>query len=88
MNRFDLLSLDKLKLESFDEYREEYYSFGDGESPTRALALACKAKRLISKAGKLFNVLRAETVRIKPKKEQGNLNSRPLVSAGSKVSGF
>lgn len=87
MNRFDLLSLNKLKLESFDEYREEYYSFNDGESPSRALALACKAKRLISKGRKLCKVLRAETVRIKPKKEKGNLKFMAS-SAGTKVSGL
>ena len=55
-----------MKLESPDENRQEDQPFSDGESPAWTLALACKAKRLVGKAGKLFDVLCTETIWIKP----------------------
>ena len=69
MNRLDLLSLHQVKLESPDENRQEYKSFSDGEPPSGTFGLACEAKRLVSKVGKLFDVRWTETVRIKPENE-------------------
>jgi len=66
MNRFDLLFLHKMELESSDENRQENQAFSDGETPARTFALAGKAKWLISKARKLLDVLWTETIRIKP----------------------
>jgi len=67
MNRFYLLSFYKMKLESFDENGQEHQSLGNRESPSGTLSFPGKAKWLVSKAWKLFDVLGAETIRIKPK---------------------
>lgn len=72
MNRINLLSFNKMKLESFDEHRKKHEPFNNGEAPTWTLSLACKAKRLVSKTGQLFDVLWAESIRIKPKKDKVN----------------
>lgn len=69
INRFDRLSLYKMKLELLDEHWQEHESFSDGESPSGTLAFACKAKRLVSQAWKLLDVFRAETIRVKPGKK-------------------
>ena len=42
-------------------------SLSDRESPCRTLSFPGKAKWLVSEAWTLFDVLRAETIRIKPK---------------------
>ena len=69
MDGFNVLSLDKVELESFHQYRQENQPFSYWQSPTRAFALSCKAKWLITKIGKLFQVVWIETIRIKPRRE-------------------
>jgi len=66
MNRFNLLSFYEMKLESFDENGQEHQSLSNRESPSGTLSFSGKAKWLVSKAWKLFDVLRAQTIRIKP----------------------
>lgn len=66
MNRFHLLTLNKMEFESSDENRKENQTFSDGESPPWTLTLACKTKWLVRKVWKLFDVLWAETIGIKP----------------------
>lgn len=67
MNRFHFLSFYKMKLESPNENGQEHQSLNDRESPSGTLSFPGKAKWLVSKAWKLFDVLRAETIRIEPK---------------------
>jgi len=67
MDRFHILSFYKMKLESFNENGQEHQSLCDRESPSGTLSFPSKAKWLVSKAWKLFDVLRAETLRIKPR---------------------
>jgi len=56
-----------MKLESSNENGQKHQSLGNRESPRRTLSFPGKAKWLESKAWKLFEILRAETIRIKPK---------------------
>ena len=66
MNRFNLLTLNKMEFETSNKNRQENQPFSDGESPSWTLTLACKTKWLVGKVWKLFDVLWAETIRIKP----------------------
>ena len=72
MNRFHFLSFNKMKLEAFNENRQEHQSLHDRESPSGTLAFSSKTKRLVGKGWKLFDVLWAEAIWIKPGK--GKLN--------------
>ena len=74
MDRFHVLSFYKIELESFNENRQEHQSLRDRESPSGTLSFSCKAEWLVSKTWKLFDVLRAEAIRIKPELKQ-NRNS-------------
>ena len=67
MDRFHVLSFYEMKLESFNENGQEHQSLSNRESPSWTLSFSGKAKWLVSKGWKLFDVLRAETIRIKPK---------------------
>ena len=67
MDRFHFLPFYKMKLESSDENGQEHQSLGNRESPSGTLSFPGKAKWLVSKAWKLFDIFRAETIRIKPK---------------------
>ena len=69
MDRFHFLSFYKMKLKSSDENGQKHQSLSNWEPPCRTLSFPSKAKWLESKAWKLFDVLRAETIRIKPKRE-------------------
>ena len=55
-----------MKLESSDENGQEHQSLRNRESPSGTLSFPSKAKWLVSKAWQLFDVFRAETIRIKP----------------------
>ena len=75
MNRFNFLSLNEMKLEAFDENREEYQAFSDRKTPSWALALSSKAERLVSHAWNLLDVFLTETIRIKPEKDTWDMLS-------------
>ena len=66
IDRFHFLSFYKLKLEAFNENRQEHQSLRDRESPCGALASSSKSKRLVSEVWKLFDILWAEAIWIKP----------------------
>ena len=68
MNGLNFLSVNEMKLEAFDENREKYQAFSDRKTPSWALTLSSKAKRLISHAWNLLDVFWTETIRIKPDK--------------------
>ena len=75
MNRFNFLSLNEMKLEAFDENREENQAFSDRKTPSWALALSSKAERLVSHAWNLLDVFLTETIRIKPEKDTWDMLS-------------
>ena len=67
MDRFHFLPFYEMKLESSNENGQEHQSLRNRESPSGTFSFPGKAKWLVSKAWKLFDVLWAETIRIKPK---------------------
>ena len=67
MDRFHFLPFYEMKLESSDENGQKHQSLSNRESPSGTLSFPSKAKWLVSEAWKLFDVFRAETIRIKPK---------------------
>lgn len=81
MDRFHVLSFYEMKLESFNENGQEHQSLSNRESPSWTLSFPGKAKWLVSKGWKLFDVLRAEAIRIKPKTGISTLASQKAIKS-------